>query len=141
MTTFSNSRVWDKVPRGNTPIWGYPNFLITQCRIGKRTSPCQSQLDSSSGFDTIPACDGQSDRRSNIQTRDDSIYRASIASSGKTDMLSSNDTCIRVRGVSSGERIDYGAVGRICEKVGFKPGVESKEDTDEEGGESIRKMK
>ena len=106
------------------------------------TASCQSpQLDSSSGFDTIPACDGQSDRQSNIQTRDDSIYRASIASSGKTDMLRSNDTCIGVRGVSSGERIDYGAVGRICEKVGFKPGVESKEDTDEEGGESIRKMK
>ena len=39
-----------------------------------------NQLDSSSRFDTIPACDGQTDGR----THDDSKYRASMASSGKT---------------------------------------------------------
>ena len=39
----------------------------------------KNQLDSSSRFDTIPACD----RRTDGQTDDDSIYRASTASHGK----------------------------------------------------------
>ena len=41
-------------------------------------------LDSSSRFDTIPDCDGQTDeqtdRRTDVLTVDDSIYRANIAS-------------------------------------------------------------
>ena len=61
----------------------YPNFLITQCRIGGKKPPCQKQLDLSSHFDTIPACDRQTDRR----THDDSIYSASIASRGKNTEL------------------------------------------------------
>jgi len=44
----------------------------------------KNQLDSSSCFDTLPACDGQIDRRTDGQTHDDSKYRASIASRGKT---------------------------------------------------------
>jgi len=35
-------------------------------------------------FDTLPACDGQIDRQTDGQTHDDSKYRASIASRGKT---------------------------------------------------------
>jgi len=40
---------------------------------------CQNVLVSSTRFDTVPACD----RRTDGQTHDDSIYRASIASRGK----------------------------------------------------------
>jgi len=36
-----------------------------------------------SRFDTIPACDGQTDR----QTLDDSVYRASIAMRDKNDRV------------------------------------------------------
>ena len=42
-----------------------------------------------SRFGTVPACDGQSDRQTDGRTHDDSIYRASIASRGKTYFLSS----------------------------------------------------
>jgi len=38
-----------------------PNFLITQFRIGRRKLPCQNQLYPSSRFDTVAACDGQTD--------------------------------------------------------------------------------
>jgi len=41
------------------------------------------QFDSFSSFDAIAACDGQKARRTDRGTLDDSIYRASIASSGK----------------------------------------------------------
>jgi len=44
-----------------------------------RKLPCKYQFDSSSGFDTIPACDGRTDGR----THDDSTQRASKASRGK----------------------------------------------------------
>jgi len=40
----------------------------------------ETQLDSASRFDTIPACDGRTDRH------DDSKYRASVASRGKNRM-------------------------------------------------------
>ena len=43
-------------------FWRYPSFLMTQCGIDGRKPPCQKQLDSSSGFDTIPACDGRTVR-------------------------------------------------------------------------------
>ena len=52
----------------------------TRCEIGGKKPPCQNQLDSSSQFDTIPACDGRTDGY------DDSIYRASMAPRGKKDM-------------------------------------------------------
>ena len=47
-----------------------------------------NQLDSSSGFDTVPACDGRTDRHTDRRTtdrgtHDDSINRANIASRGK----------------------------------------------------------
>jgi len=42
----------------------------------------ETQLDSASRFDTIPACDGRTDG----QTHDDSKYRASVASRGKNRM-------------------------------------------------------
>jgi len=40
-----------------------------------------------SRFDAIPACDGQTDGRTDRQTHDDSVYRASIASRGKNGKL------------------------------------------------------
>jgi len=67
-------------PRGKYPnFWRYQYFLITEGGLGGRTPPCQKQLDSSGCFDTIPACDRRTDRR----TRDDSIHSASIASRGE----------------------------------------------------------
>jgi len=38
-----------------------------------------------SHFDKIPACDRRTDGQTSGRTRDESIYRASIASRGKTD--------------------------------------------------------
>ena len=43
-----------------TNFWRYPQGL-TQCEIGGRKHPCQKPLDSSSRFDTIQACDGQTE--------------------------------------------------------------------------------
>jgi len=51
----------------------------------------KNQLDSSSRFDTTPADDEQTDRQTDRQTdgrtHNDSIYRASIVSSGKKVMM------------------------------------------------------
>jgi len=68
---FSKSGVWDKVPEGSALIFGDTRafFVITQCGIGGKKPPCQNQLDSYSRFNTIPACDRRTDRR----TRDDCI--------------------------------------------------------------------
>ena len=38
---------------------------------------------------TVPACDGQMDRRTDRRTHDNSIHRASIASRGKNGRLAS----------------------------------------------------
>jgi len=65
----------------------YPNFLITQIRIDKTKLPRQNLLYLSSRLDTIPACDGRTDR----QTHDDSIYRASIASRSKINRVGATD--------------------------------------------------
>jgi len=51
----------------------------------------KNQLDSSIRFDTIPACDTRTDRR----TQDDSKYRASTASRGKYTC------CVRCHDISS----------------------------------------
>jgi len=40
-----------------------------------------------SRFGTIPACERQTDRRTDRQTHNDSIYRASIASRGKKQQV------------------------------------------------------
>jgi len=52
----------------------------------------KNQLDSSSRFDTIPACDGQTDRR----TQDDSKYGASIASRAKSGGAGGQAACVAV---------------------------------------------
>ena len=49
-------------------VWRFPSFLIKQCRMGKGKPPCQYQLESSSGFCTIPACDGLTDVPTDRQT-------------------------------------------------------------------------
>jgi len=45
----------------------YPNFLITQHRIFRTKLLGQKQLDSSSHFDIIPVCVGQTDRRKVVE--------------------------------------------------------------------------
>ena len=61
-------------------FWSYPNFLITQCRIGQSKSPCQkNQLNPFSHFSRTPTCDRH--RHTDRQTH--SIYRASIESCSK----------------------------------------------------------
>ena len=58
----SKSWVWGKVSEGSTlTFWDTQVSFITQCEIGGRKPTCQEQLDSSSPFDTIPACDEQTD--------------------------------------------------------------------------------
>ena len=53
-----------RTSRGKYPnFWRYPNFLVIQCVIGGRKLQCQNQVDSSSCFDTIPACDRWTDGR------------------------------------------------------------------------------
>jgi len=60
-------------------FWKYPNFHITQCKVGqKESSLAENHLCPSSLYDAIPACDGQTDGQTH-----DSTYRASIASCGK----------------------------------------------------------
>ena len=62
----------------------------------------KNQLDSSSCFDTIPACDGQTtcNGRTDGRTHDNSEYRASIASRGKNEtrkrMFSSGSLHMRI---------------------------------------------
>ena len=66
--------------RGKYPsFWRYPNVLKTECGIGGRKPPCQNRVNPSSRFDTLPACDEQTDRR-----RDTTIYCGKIASRGKS---------------------------------------------------------
>ena len=60
-------------------FWRYPNVLKTECRIGGRKPPCQNRVNPSSRFDTLPACDEQTDRR-----RDTTIYCGKIESRGKS---------------------------------------------------------
>jgi len=80
---FFKSRVWDKIPEGSTFIFG-DTRISWQYSVGQVEGSlyAKNQLDSSSGFDTIPASDGRSDR----QIHCDSKYRASIASRGKNWM-------------------------------------------------------
>jgi len=71
-------------PRGKCRnFFRYPNFLKRQGGIAGRKLSCQTQIDSSTGFDTTPACDRQTDGTKDTRTQDDSIYRASITSRGK----------------------------------------------------------
>jgi len=71
----------------NTTNLPWRNFLQVEVSLH-----ANNQLDSSSGFDTVPACDGRTDGRTDRQTdrgttdrgtHDDSINRANIASRGK----------------------------------------------------------
>ena len=61
---FSKSRVWSKVPDGcNLLFEGDLNFLITQCRIGRRKLPYPNQPDSFIRFDRTQTCDRQTQTR------------------------------------------------------------------------------
>ena len=103
---------WTK-SQGKCPyFWSCPNFLITQCKIGRRKPPCQKELDLSNRFDTIglelrltdtyrldiEACQGlrlfpqcDTDRQTDRQTdTGHSIYGAGISSRGKTWDMRSN---------------------------------------------------
>jgi len=70
------------VPEGSTLILGrYPSLLTAteQCGIGGRKSPCQKAVRFVQSFRYRLVTERRTDRR----TRDNSIYRASIASRGK----------------------------------------------------------
>jgi len=81
-------------------FWRYPNFLITQCGLGGRKPPCQNKLDSSSRFDTVPACDRQMDRRTDRRIHDDSIYRANIALRGEISVFTARCYASAVRAIA-----------------------------------------
>jgi len=66
----------------------YQNFVITQFTIGKRKLPRQKQsIRLVVSIHCLLVTDGQTDRRTDGQTHDDSIYRAIIASRGKKNQL------------------------------------------------------
>ena len=69
---FSKSGVLDKFPRRKYPCFcRYANFLLTQCRIGRRKLTWQNQLDSFSRFDRTPTCDRQTYRQTYIHRQTD----------------------------------------------------------------------
>ena len=61
MAKFSKSEVRDKVPEGSTLIFG--DTQISLQTVWEGSPHDKYHLDSSSRFDTIPACDGQTDER------------------------------------------------------------------------------
>ena len=67
--------VWDEVPKGTTLIFG-DTQVSSQHSVGSVEGSLltKSQVDSSSRFDTIPACDGRTDEQTVRWTHDDSIY-------------------------------------------------------------------
>ena len=66
--------------------------IITQSGIDGKKSPWQNQLDSSSRFDTIPTCDGQTDGHMHNNYK----YRASTASRSKNGQNSLPEQEVRV---------------------------------------------
>ena len=83
MAKFSKHGIWDKVPEGSTVILGDTQIFLQQgVGLVEGSLYAKTQLDSSSRFDTIPACGGRTGGR----THDDSICRASIASRGKKSL-------------------------------------------------------
>ena len=87
----SSSRVWDNVSEGSTLIFGGTRFFRNAVYDSWNEACGKIQLDSSSRFDIVPACDRETDR----QTHDDSIYCASIGVRGKNRiLLISNDRLI-----------------------------------------------
>ena len=63
MAKFSKSGIWDKVPEGNTLIFGDTQVSLQHGVADVEGSPyAEYQLESSISFNTIPACDGRTDR-------------------------------------------------------------------------------
>ena len=59
---FFKSGDWDKVPEGSTPIFGDTHISLYHSVVWvEGSNHTQNQLDSSSRFNTIPACDGRAD--------------------------------------------------------------------------------
>jgi len=92
---------------GQSPRGEYPSScryqISLQHSVGyvERNLPAKNQLDSSSRFDTIPACGGQTSGRTDRRTHDDRIYRARMASRGKNvpqnRKTGTTRTCAHVR--------------------------------------------
>ena len=58
----SKSEVWDKVPEASTQIFGDTQiYLQRSVEEVEGSLHVKNQLDSSSRFDTTPACDGRTD--------------------------------------------------------------------------------
>jgi len=92
----NKSRLWDIVPEESTLIFGDTQISL-QHTLGQMEGSfyANSQLNSSSHFNTILACDRRTDRRIDRQTHDDSIYCATIASHGNQCTLTNH--CIVLR--------------------------------------------
>jgi len=67
--SWHKSGVWDKVPEVSTLIWEMPKFPHNAIwdRWMVASTP-KNQLDSSSCFDTVPACDRETDGRTDGHT-------------------------------------------------------------------------
>jgi len=59
---FLKSRVWDKVPEGSTLILEIPESRYDTVYDRLTVAYAKNELDPFSRFDTIPVCDGRSDR-------------------------------------------------------------------------------
>ena len=68
----SPKRVWGKFQREVSLFWRYPNFLTAQCNIGSREAPMPKPAVSVKSFRYNPGL-WRTDRRTDGQTRDDSI--------------------------------------------------------------------
>ena len=83
-------KVWGNVPQGSILI--FRDTLIspvTQCSMVERNLYTKkiSLIRSALSIPHRRVTDRQTDRQTHIQTYDDSIYRASIASCGKNDLM------------------------------------------------------
>jgi len=114
---FSNSKVWFKVPDGNSPIFGNPNFHTTQFRMGGRKPACQKSFRPVVSIQYWLVTDGRTDGR----TQDDSIYRASTASHGKKRFLTAKTSRTLLLSVHR-DRTDFSVsttTSFICRELHF----------------------
>ena len=89
---FLKSTLWDKLEEGSSLrlFQKCLSFLKTQHRLVEESFHAETRLDSTSHFDTMPACEGQTDAyiiRTNSllskwRSQGHSYYRASIATRG-----------------------------------------------------------
>jgi len=105
---YGNSKIWRQMrscgkkwgvhqiwSRGFCYEWRYPNFLLTECSIGRKKLPSRNPARFVQSF----RCNvglwrtyGRTDIQTDKRTQDDSIHRTSIASCGKSVQPRSHGT-------------------------------------------------